>query len=95
MKKKNFPVIAAVLGIALLVIALQGSKVTEEGGRLMPLLTLLLICEFGAVITAIGAFLGYQHFPKVNTFSGHAALVVFCLFLCALFIIKGFSLWPH
>ncbi|THB71794.1 MAG: hypothetical protein D6B25_17810 [Desulfobulbaceae bacterium] len=95
MNKNNFSYIAAGLGALLMVVALKGSEVNETGSTLLPLLTLLLVCEFGAVVTAIGAFLGYKHFPEVNRFSKQAAVVVSCVFMCALFIFKGYSLWPQ
>jgi hypothetical protein len=95
MTKDNFPYIAAVLGVVLTVIVYKGSGLRDDGRTLIPLLTLLLITEFGAIVTAIGAYLGGKHIFATRKISGHTAVTILCVVLFVRFVISGFHLWPH
>lgn len=95
MTKDNFPYIAAILGLVLTVIVFKGSGLGDDGKTLVPLLTLLLVSEFGAIVTAIGAYLGGRHFLSTREISGHTAVTVLCVVLCVQFVLQGFNLWPH
>ena len=95
MTKDNFPFIAAILGLVLTVIVFKGSGLGEDGKTLIPLLTLLLVSEFGAIVTAIGAYLGGKNFLDTKKVTGHTAVTILCAVLCVQFVIHGFRLWPH
>jgi hypothetical protein len=93
--KDNFPYIAAILGLVLAIIVFKGSGPGDDGKTLMPLLTLLLMSEFGAIVTAIGAYFGGKVFLSSRELSGQTAVAFFCVVLCVQFVIRGFSIWPH
>lgn len=95
MTKDNFPIIAAALGFLLTLLVLKGSQPGENGNTIIPLLTLLLISEFGAILTAIGSYLGGRHFLATRTISNHTAATVLCVCFFVHFIVRGFQLWPH
>ena len=95
MTRDNFPYIAAILGLVMTVIVYKGSELRDDGNTLIPLLTLLLISEFGAIVTTIGAYFVSKHFFATREISGHTAVTVLCVVLCIQFVIHGFRLWPH
>ena len=47
MKTFNFPYLALGLGLFLILIVIKGSEAGSDGVTPVPLLTLLVICEFG------------------------------------------------
>ena len=95
MTKDNFPYIAVILGLVLTTIVFKGSELRDDGNTLLPLLTLLLVSEFGAIVTAIGVYLGSKHYLSTREISGHTAVTILCAVLCVQFVIRGFNLWPH
>ncbi len=95
MTKDTFPFIAAMLGLVLTVIVFKGSGQGDDGKTLIPLLTLLLMCEFGAIVTAIGSYLGGKKLLSIRKISGHTAVSILCVVLCIQFVIRGFQIWPH
>ncbi len=95
MTRENFPYIAAVLGLVLTIIVFKGSEPRDDGSTLLPLLTLLLVSEFGAIVTAIGSYLGGKHYLSTREISGFTAVTILCAVLCVQFVVRGFSLWPH
>ncbi len=95
MTKHNFPFIAAILGLFLTLIVFKGSGLRDDGRTFIPLLTLLLISEFGAIVTAVGFYLGGKHFLVKRAISSHTAATILCACLFVSFIVRGFLLWPH
>ena len=95
MTKDNFPYIAVILGLILTAIVFKGSELRDDGSTLLPLLTLLLVSEFGAIVTAIGVYLGSKEYLSTRKFSGYTAITILCAVLCVQFVIRGFNLWPH
>lgn len=95
MTKDNFPYIAAILGLFLTVIVYKGSGLRDDGKTLIPLLTLLLITEFGTIVTAIGTYFGCKNFLATREISGHTAVTILCVLLLVRFVVQGFHLWPH
>ncbi len=95
MTKDNFPFIAVILGCFLTLIVFKGSGLRDDGTTLLPLLTLLLVSEFGAIVTAIGFYLGGRNFLATRTISSHTAATMLCGCLFAFFVARGLMLWPH
>ena len=78
--------------IALLLLV-TGALGPEEGRRL-PLLTLLIVAEFGFFLTAAGAFMAVRA-QLHAAFSGALAMVALgCALLAVLFVWLGVRLWP-
>jgi hypothetical protein len=89
----RFPTLAlATSGVLLLAVAV-GAQPAEQGMR-FPLLALLALCEFGAIINLVGAYLGFRRVQARGLKPG--ALLPFAASLCAagVFVWLGLWLWP-
>lgn len=95
MKSYQFPYIATPLGLLLLVLAMWGGRAGAEGSTLLPLLTLLMICEFGAIVTAIATWLGIQHIRASGFKPLYAAFTGMCAVLAIRLAILGLGYWPN
>lgn len=94
MKKENFPFIATVLGLLLLILVLKGSEMRDDGSNLIPLLTLLVVSEFAFFVNAIGAYIGIKHTLAAGIKPVYGAVTLICILLAILFAWLGISLWP-
>ncbi len=94
MKKVYFPYLAAALCLTFLPIILLGNTADEEGVRVVPLLSLLVINEFAFFVAIAGAYIGIQHLlvGGFKPFYGLATLV--CIVLSIQFAVLGFQMWP-
>ena len=90
----GFPGLA--LGIGILVSAglLQSGVLGPEGEHALPLLTLLIVNEFGFFVTAIGAGVGINAMLKRGMRPSVLLLTVGCGLLAAGFLYLGSRLWP-
>ena len=94
MLKAPFSYIALALGIPLLILLqLSAPENTGENTKL-PLLTMLIISEFGAIVTAIGAITGIMRTQKTGTNYTLLATSIACAFLSVKFLLIGVSYWP-
>ena len=94
MNKANFPFIAFGLGLFLMgVLTLTGAR--DPGAELvLPLLTVLIISEFGFLVMAAAVFLGGQTLVK-NSFEIVLAIVtLLCGMLGVEFMLIGVAHWP-
>jgi hypothetical protein len=94
MNRFSFPWVALVLG-GIIAIVLQQVGVLDTGGEYaLPLLTLLVVVEFGFFVTGIGAVLG----ARTLIGQGFAPLLLVVTLCCGLlslgFLYLGFTLWP-
>lgn len=77
----------------MLVVTFGGNTDTSAGPRL-PLLTLLLICEFAFFVTAIAAYVSLKQLIA-NGFSWSGMVVsILCVLSALTFLVKGYLLWP-
>ncbi len=90
--QRSFPWLALGLGLLLALLLIRFGPTADGGG--LPLLTALLISEFGFLLTAIAAGIG------VRGLLGQGARAV-CIFLLACnallavyFLRTGLALWP-
>jgi hypothetical protein len=93
MKKNPFPMIALVLGIALSLLATFGSVPMANGNTRLPILMLLLISEFGFIVTAIGGGIGFNQLRQQSANPALLAITTGCLLLAIAFIYLGLELW--
>lgn len=93
MNKAAFPIIALFIGIFIQVIL--KTTIPESGEPAIPLLTLLLMTEFGMIVSAIGVFIGGK-LLLTNGFDLKLALpVVGCAVLTIMLGIEGVNLWNY
>lgn len=95
MKRSPFPYIAVALGLALLLAVTKRSTTNAEGETLLPLLTLLLACEFGLILSAFGAYFGVRQIRSVGLAPGYVVASVVCVLLSVCFLVLGINLWPQ
>lgn len=94
MKKTNFPFIAFGLGLFLMGLLVKTGATDPESELVLPLLTVLIISEFGFIVMAVAVFLGGQTLIK-NGFDIVLAIVtLLCGMLGVEFIMIGLEHWP-
>jgi hypothetical protein len=94
MKQENFPFIASGLGLFMILLVVKGSEIGEDGSTLIPLLTLLVVCEFAFIVNAIGAYIGIKHTIATEFKALYAVATLLCALLAIFFAWMGILLWP-
>ena len=94
MGKLTFPWLA--LGLGLLVAAgLLASGALSPGGNYdLPLLTMLIVNEFGFFVTAIGAGVGINTLIKDGAQPSLLMVIIACAVMAAGFLYLAIKLWP-
>ena len=93
MKRQVFPWIALSLGLLVMVTLLGAGALrpAEEYG--LPLLTMLIVDEFGFFLTAIGAAIGINVMSKQGIRASLLITTLACILLAAGFVFLGLRLW--
>ena len=94
MKFNNFAFLASGLGITLMLIALRGSQPLEDGSTTLPLLTLLIICEFAGIVTGVGGYSGVKRMREQGVSVVMVTLTGLCGVLSVSFLLLGLRFWP-
>lgn len=94
MDKFSFPWLSLGLGL-LVAVGLAGSGAFSPDGRYeLPLLTMLIVTEFGFFLTAIGAGVGINMHLKDGTGPTLKAVILANAVLAAGFLFVAIKLWP-
>jgi hypothetical protein len=94
MNNISFPWLALGLGLVVAVGLMMSGVFSPEGTYKLPLLTMLIVNEFGFFVTAIGAGLG------INTLLGKGmnpvmlGVIIADGLMAAIFLYFGIQLWP-
>ena len=94
MKKLAFPWIALSLGLMVAVTLLGGGALRPADEYAFPLLTLLVVNEFGFFVTAIGAGIGIKALWEQGVRVSLLVTTLGCGVLVAGFTYLGIHLWP-
>ncbi|MDZ7754077.1 MAG: hypothetical protein U5S82_21165 [Gammaproteobacteria bacterium] len=94
MKTVYLPYLALGLGLFLLAVVILGSQPVAEGQSVLPLLTRLVISEFGFFLTAIGAWIGVRHALVEAPRPFYLVATGGCVLLALGFATWGIRLWP-
>ncbi len=94
MKKTVYPYIALGLGVCLLVTLLASSMVAPDGKPALPLLTLLIMSEFGFIVTAIGAVVGIIAVKASQRKLMLVLTSLACGAMAVRFMMLGIEFWP-
>ena len=94
MKRQAFPWIALSLGLRVMVTLLGAGALRPADEYGMPLLTMLIVAEFGFFLTAIGAALGINVLLKEGVRLSLLITSVACVLLAMGFLILGLRMWP-
>ena len=94
MSTRNFPVIALALAVFIHLLLYMSTTPDASGQTILPLLTLLIIAEFGFIVSIIGAYVsGSQQLKDGLTATG-ILITLLCAVLAISLMRKGFELWP-
>lgn len=91
--RDKFPMIALVVGVVLLTVLMAAGG--GEGGFSLPLLTMLLISEFGFLVTGAGTFFGAREWFGNGFRPGVSLATIACVVLAVVFAAKGYAIWEH
>ena len=94
MKKQAFPWIALSLGLLVMVTLLGAGALRPAEEYALPMLTMLIVDEFGFFLTAIGAGIGISVLMKEGVRVSLLITTLACIILCIGFLLLGFRLWP-
>lgn len=83
------------IGLFLALILFRFSPLSASSGFSLPMLTALLMSEFGFIITVIGAGISVRDVLKQGVELRPAALLIGNLLLALNFINQGLSLWAE
>ena len=94
MTRSNFPFIALALGLFLMGVLFKTGAADPETESVLPLLTVLIISEFGFIVTAAAVYFGARTLAKsgIDIVLGIVTLV--CAMLAVEFMLIGFRHWP-
>ena len=90
----SFPRLALGIGLVIALVLIATGATNRTGELALPLLTLLILCEFGFIVTAIGAFIALRQItaqgfdPRAGTFG------LGCAILAVAFLVLGILWWP-
>jgi hypothetical protein len=92
--KLSFPWLALGLGLIIALILVVSGAVDSASKPALPLLTLLIMTEFGFFVTAIGAVQGIRTGLAQRFGVAMLAVIAGCGIMAIGFLWLGFSLWP-
>ena len=94
MNRANFPLIALALGLALMGVLYKTGATDPAAESLLPLLTVLIISEFGFIVMAAAVFLGAQTLLRKGFDIVLGIVTLVCGMLGVEFMLVGLAHWP-
>ena len=94
MGKLTFPWLALGLGLLVATGLLASGALSPGGNYDLPLLTMLIVNEFGFFVTAIGAGVGINALIKDGSQPSLLMVVIACALMAAGFLYLAIKLWP-
>lgn len=94
MSRTGFPGLAFGIGILVAAGLLQSGVLAPGDDYALPLLTLLVVNEFGFFVTAIGAGVGINAMLSRGVRTPLVLLTIGCAAEAAVFLYLGIRLWP-
>ena len=90
----SFPWLALGLGLLVAVGLLSSGALSPDGNYSLPLLTMLIVNEFGFFVTAIGAGVGINMLLKDGRQAPLLMVIVGCAIMALGFLYMAIRLWP-
>ena len=94
MNRNNFPFIALAVGLFLMGVLFKTGAADPGTELLLPLLTVLIISEFGFIVMAVAVFLGVQTLRSKGFDLVLAVVTLLCGMLGIEFMVIGLDHWP-
>lgn len=91
---RSFPWLALALGLLLALLLLRFSPLNTDTGPTLPLLTALLMSEFGFLTTAVAAGIGIRDLMRTGLRFYGALITTGNAMLALVFLRLGLLLWP-
>ena len=95
MNKTNFPWIALVFGLFLLGGLFAAGAIPPVGNYKLPLLLQLFMAEFGALLSAAGAYAGGSNWLENRQNSTAILSALLCAVLAVALGASGMMIWQH
>ena len=94
MNNISFPWLALGLGLVVAIGLAMSGAFSPEGTYKLPLLTMLIVNEFGFFVTAIGAGLGINALIKKGLNPALLGISIADAVLATMFLYLGIQMWP-
>jgi hypothetical protein len=94
MAKFPFPWLALGAGLLIALLLLMSMR-AAPGETVLPLLTQLLLAEFGFVLNAIGVWLGWRDLQHKGRSPANLLVLAGCVLMAVTLALLGISLWPE
>lgn len=94
MTRANFPFVALALGLFLMGILYKTGATSPDAELVLPLLTVLIISEFGFIVMVIAVFLGGQTLVRNGFEIVLGVVTLLCGMLGVEFMLVGLEHWP-
>ena len=94
MTKANFPLVALALSLFLMGILVKTGATDPNTTNMLPLLTVLIISEFGFIVCAVAVYLGGQTIIQNGFEIVLAVVTLVCAMLAVEFMLIGIQHWP-
>jgi heme/copper-type cytochrome/quinol oxidase subunit 3 len=94
MSKSKFPFVALGMGLFIMLLVINGSETGEDGSTTIPLLTLLIVSEFGFFVNAIAVYFGIRQIQEDGIKLLNVVITLSCVLLSIGFLWLGIVLWP-
>ena len=94
MKTANFPFIALALGLFLMGVLFKTGATDADAELILPLLTVLIVSEFGFIVMLAAVFFGGQTLVKNGFDIVIAVVTLVCGMLGVEFMLVGLAHWP-
>ena len=94
MNKTNFPFIALAIGLFLMGVLFKTGAANPDAELVLPLLTVLIISEFGFIVMAVAVYTGVRSLAKNGFDIVLAVVTLVCGMLGVEFMLTGIQHWP-
>jgi hypothetical protein len=94
MSKFPLPWLALGAGVLIALLLLMSMQAGPDAAPL-PLLTQLLLAEFGFVLNVIGVWLGWRDLQRKGRTTAGLLVLAGCVLMALLLALLGLSLWPE
>lgn len=91
MKMTAFPLVAMLIGGFIQLVLMMTAS--ESGETAVPILTLLLMTEFGFIVSVIGAFLGVKRIVAREHDLKLVLPTLACIVIAVMLALEGYEMW--
>jgi len=94
MSSEKFPYIAIVLGVMFYIALFLGGQTHADGSTHLPLLTLLLVSEFGFISHLAALYIVIKKCLRIGINVELLVTASCCIIFIGYFLIAGLKFWP-